>query len=75
MVALNVFVPLLYSGLILRGFGFSKNALRICLGEEYRMFLHEKWISGTLFERAWTLSWTLILGKAVEGLGTIHSRS
>ena len=72
MVGLNLFVPLLYSGLILRGFGFSKIALRICLGEEYRIFFHEKWIAGTLFEKAWTLSWTLILGKAVKRLGTIQ---
>ena len=72
MVGLNVFVPLFYSGLILRGFGFSNIALHICLGEEYKIFFQQKWISGTLFETAWTLSWTLILGKAVEGLGTIQ---
>ena len=71
-MGLNVFVPLFYSGLILRGFGFSNIALNICLGEEYKIFFQQKWISGTLFETAWTLSWTLILGKAVEGLGTIQ---
>ena len=70
MVGLNVFVPLFYSGLILRGFGFSNIALNICLGEEYKIFFQQKWISGTLFETAWTLSWTLILGKAAEGIGT-----
>ena len=71
-MGLNVFVPLFYSGLILRGFGFSNIALHICLGEEYKIFLNEKWTTGIFFEKAWTLSWTLILGKAVEGLGTIQ---
>ena len=71
MVGLNVFVPLFYSGLILRSrLGFSNIALNICLGEEYKIFFHEKWTSGTFFETAWTLSWILILGKVVEELGT-----
>ena len=65
-MGLNVFVPLFYSGLILRGVGFSNIALHICLGEEYKIFFHEKWISGTFFETAWSL----ILGKVVDGLGT-----
>jgi hypothetical protein len=69
-VGLNVFVPLFYSGLILRGFGFSNIALHICLGEEYKIFFHEKWTPGTFFETSWSLSLTLILGKVVDRLGT-----
>ena len=70
MVGLNLFAPLIYSALILRtstmSVGFSNIALHICLGEEYKIFFHEK-----IFQTAWSFSWAFILGKEVEGLGTI----
>ena len=68
MVGLNISLPLFFSALIWStqdSMGSNKSgpnkSFFKCLGEEHRIFLHEKHSSDNLFETVLTWSWRVIM--------------